>query len=221
MYVPNYHTQPDPNAAQALIATHPLGAWVCTTADGLVANHLPFIFDASRGASGTLLGHVSRANPVWRQLAPAQASVVMFQEAHSYITPNWYPSKAEHGKVVPTWNYSVAHAHGVARAVTDAAWLLDLLTRLTAANEADQPVPWRVADAPADFINKLLAAVVGIEIVIDRIECKLKLSQDEALPDRLGTVAGLNAACSDSKSAMAVLVQRAVSGESSGQWRLP
>lgn len=212
MYLPSYHTQPDANAAYTLIAAHPLGAWVCPSAEGLVANHIPFIFEASRGVCGTLLGHVSKANPVWRQLnlAEAQPSVVMFQGPQAYITPNWYPSKAEHGKVVPTWNYSVAHAHGTARAVHDAAWLLDLLTRLTAANEAAQPMPWQVQDAPPDFINRLLAAVVGIEIPIDRLECKLKVSQDEALADRLGTVAGLNAKGCDNASAMAALVQQAV-----------
>lgn len=210
MYIANHHRQPDLSATQALIDTHPLGAWVVQTREGLAANHVPFLLDRSRGPQGTLLGHVSRANPVWRQLQDGAPSVVMFQGPQSYITPGWYPGKAAHGEVVPTWNYVVAHAHGVPRAVDDAQWLRDFLTRLTAAHETAQPVPWAVTDAPAAFVDKLLRAVVGIEIPIDRLEGKLKASQDEALPDRLGTVEGLLAQGSANASAMASLVQSAL-----------
>ncbi|QFZ84253.1 FMN-binding negative transcriptional regulator [Variovorax paradoxus] len=210
MYVSRHHRQPEIGASHALIDAHPLGAWVVSGADGLVANHLPFLLDRSRGPFGTLLGHVSRANPVWRQLEASAPSVVMFQGPQAYITPGWYPGKAEHGQVVPTWNYAVAHAHGIARAIDDEAWLLDLLARLTAANEAGQPVPWQTTDAPEAFIRKLARAVVGIEIPIDRLEGKLKASQDEALPDRQGTVQGLAAVGSENASAMARLVQQAL-----------
>ncbi|WPG36037.1 FMN-binding negative transcriptional regulator [Variovorax sp. EBFNA2] len=210
MYVSRHHRQPDLGASHALIDAHPLGAWVVPAADGLVANHLPFLLDRSRGPFGTLLGHVSRANPVWRQLDASAPSVVLFQGPQAYITPGWYPGKAEHGQVVPTWNYAVAHAHGIARAIDDEAWLLDLLARLTAANEAGQPVPWQTTDAPEAFIRKLARAVVGIEIPIDRLEGKLKASQDEALPDRQGTVQGLAAVGSENASAMARLVQQAL-----------
>ncbi|PLC06847.1 transcriptional regulator [Variovorax sp. RO1] len=210
MYVSRHHRQPDLGASHALIDAHPLGAWVVSGADGLVANHLPFLLDRSRGAFGTLLGHVSRANPVWRQLDASAPSVVMFQGPQAYITPGWYPGKAEHGQVVPTWNYAVAHAHGIARAIDDEAWLLDLLARLTAANEVGQPVPWQTTDAPEAFIRKMARAVVGIEIPIDRLEGKLKASQDEALQDRQGTVQGLTAFGSENASAMARLVQQAM-----------
>lgn len=216
MYVSRHHRQPDLGASHALIDAHPLGAWVVQGADGLVANHLPFLLDRSRGPFGTLLGHVSRANPVWRQLDAAAPSVVMFQGPQAYITPGWYPGKAEHGQVVPTWNYAVAHAHGIARAIDDEAWLLDLLARLTAANEAGQPVPWQTTDAPETFIRKLVRAVVGIEIPIDRLEGKLKASQDEALQDRQGTVQGLAAVGSENASAMARLVQQAMQPGSAG-----
>lgn len=216
MYVSRHHRQPDLGASHALIDAHPLGAWVVSGADGLVANHLPFLLDRSRGPFGTLLGHVSRANPVWRQLDASTPSVVMFQGPQAYITPGWYPGKAEHGQVVPTWNYAVAHAHGIARAIDDEAWLLDLLARLTAANEAGQPVPWQTTDAPEAFIRKLARAVVGIEIPIDRLEGKLKASQDEALPDRQGTVQGLAAVGSENASAMARLVQQAMQSGSTG-----
>ena len=210
MYLPPYHAQPDGAALRALIDAHPLGAWVCHGSDGLVANHIPFLLDRSRGSSGTLLGHVSRANTVWQQLQEDAQSIVLFQGPQSYITPGWYPSKSEHGKVVPTWNYAVTHVHGVARAVHDKDWLLRLLTRLTAANEALMPMPWKVSDAPADFIDRLLGAVVGIEIPIDRLVGKLKVSQDEALQDRQGTVAGLTALGTENATAIAALVKMAV-----------
>jgi len=163
VYVPKDHALPDINDAHALIEASPLGGWVAPSEDGLVANHIPFLLDRSRGEFGTLVGHVSRANPVWRQLPDSEPSVVMFQGPQSYVTPGWYPSKLEHGKVVPTWNYAVAYAHGVARAVDDRDWLYEMLVRLTAVNESTRPSPWKVTDAPADYVNKLIRAVVGID----------------------------------------------------------
>ena len=212
MYISKHHVLPDLAEAQALMEAHPLGAWVAPSSEGLVANHVPFLLDRSRGKLGTLLGHVSRANPVWRQLPDSDQSVVMFQGPQSYITPGWYPGKQAHGKVVPTWNYAVAHAHGVARAITDEAWLRDLLVRLTAVHESKQPSPWKVTDAPAEFIDKLVRAVVGIEIPIDRLVGKLKASQDEDLQDRQGTVAGLAAEGTENAAAMSALVESAMAG---------
>jgi transcriptional regulator len=213
MYVHKKHQLSDRAALYALMSSHPLGAWVCMGRGGLIANHVPFVLDRNRGPHGTLIGHVARANPVWRELGPSTASVVMFQGPQAYISPGWYPGKAEHGQVVPTWNYVVAHAHGVARAIDDRAWLLDMLERLSTAHEAQQPVPWQVGDAPADFIDKLLRAIVGIEIPIERLEGKLKASQDEAMPDRLGTVGGLREAGGDAAARMADLVQQAIESE--------
>lgn len=210
MYLPKYHQLADREAIWALMQTHALGAWVCCTTEGLIANHLPLFLDRTRGPHGTLMGHVSRANDVWQVLRPAAPSVVMFQGPQAYITPGWYPGKTEHGKVVPTWNYMVAHAHGVARAVEDPHWLLDMLNRLTHAHESQQATPWRLEDAPDGFIASMLQGIVGIEIPIDRLEGKLKVSQDEALPDRLGTVAGLQAEAGDEARAMAALVQQAI-----------
>lgn len=209
MYVSKHHAQPGPGEAQALIEAHPLGAWVVPGGEGLVANHVPFLLDRSRGPFGTLMGHVSRANPVWKLLPASGHSVVMFQGPQSYITPGWYPGKQAHGKVVPTWNYAVAHAHGVARAIDDEHWLRGMLTRLTAAHESSKQLPWKMTDAPADFIDKLLRAVVGIEIPIARLVGKLKASQDEALQDRWGTVSGLAAEGTENAAAMALLVERA------------
>jgi len=217
MYIRKEHRLADAAAIHALMAVHPLGAWVCTGADGLVANHVPFLLDRHRGPLGTLVGHVARANPVWRELGPARPSLVMFQGPQAYITPNWYPGKAADGQVVPTWNYVVAHAHGVARAIDDRDWLRAMLTRLTDANEATQPAPWRVGDAPASFIDRLLGAIVGIEIPIDRLEGKLKASQDEALADRLGTVRGLQQAQNGTAAALAALVRTAIDDDAPGR----
>lgn len=210
MYVRSEHRWDDRAAILALIDAHPLAAWVCTGDDGLLANHIPFLLDRERGPHGTLIGHVSRANPVWRALDGSKPSVLMFQGPQAYITPGWYPGKAEHGKVVPTWDYAVVHAHGVARAVEDPAWLLAMLNRLTDVHEAGQAQPWRVGQAPPGFIDKLIRAVVGIEIPIDRLEGKLKASQDEDMQDRLGTVDGLRGQAGGEAASMAALVMGAI-----------
>lgn len=210
MYVSKHHVLDDREAIFGLMDAHPLGAWVCQTEGGLVANHVPFLLDRRRGEFGTLVGHVSRANPIWRQLNTAAPSVVTFQGPQAYISPGWYPGKAAHGKVVPTWNYTVAHAHGVARAVDDRGWLLDVLNRLTATHEASRPAPWRVGDAPADYIDRMLRAIVGVELPIGRLEGKLKASQDEDLPDRLGTVEALRSDPRGESRAMGALVAQAL-----------
>jgi len=210
VYIPKDHAMANVHESHALMEAYPLGAWVTGSESGLVANHIPFLLDRSRGEFGMLVGHVSRANSVWKQLKDSTPSVVMFQGPQSYITPGWYPSKAQDGRVVPTWNYNVVHAHGVAKAIEDGAWLYEMLVRLTAFNEASQASPWQVTDAPMDFIRKLARAVVGIEIPIDRLEGKRKASQDEALQDRWGTVHGLVAQGNENASRMAVLVRQAI-----------
>lgn len=174
---------------------------------------MPFFLDRTRGPYGTLLGHVARANIVWRVLPPDTPSVVMFQGAQSYITPGWYPGKAEHGKVVPTWNYVVAHAHGTARVIEDPTWMLNMLNRLTDSQKSGQTLPWRVEDAPPDYIRKLMRGIVGIEIPIDRVDGKLKASQDEDMQDRHGTVKGLQSYHSQQSQNMAELVLGALTSE--------
>ena len=216
MYIHPQHRMTDREALYALMASHPLGAWVCHGRDGLIANHVPFFLDRDRGPFGTLVGHVSRANTVWRQLGPAVPSVVMFQGPQAYITPGWYPGKQAHGEVVPTWNYVVVHARGVARAVENRERVFEVLSRLTQAHEAYRPTPWSVSDAPAAFMDKMMRAVVGIEIPIDHLEGKFKASQDEALPDRHGTVRGLREQACDAARAMAALVQQALDAGGAG-----
>ena len=207
MYLPPYHAEPDVHVMHALIHKHPLGTWVSVDAQEMVANHIPFVFDASRGAHGTLRAHVSRANPVWQTLSGNTPSLVIFQGPQSYITPSWYPSKLTDGKVVPTWNYTVVHARGVARAIDDPTWIHQLITDLTQANESSNPQPWSVSDAPADFIEHMAKAIVGIEIPITAMVGKSKLSQDEATADRMGTVDGLTQQGDANATGLASLIQ--------------
>lgn len=208
MYLPKYHGMTDLDTMQTHIDNHPLGAWVCLDGGGLVANHIPFVLDRAQSSGGRLIGHVSRANPVWRHLKEGIPSVVMFLGLQAYITPAWYPGKKEHGKVVPTWNYVAVHAHGVARAIEDHDWKLNMLHRLTDAQESSRPIPWKVTDAPREYVHKKLRAIVGIEISIERLEGRLKVSQDEELSDRHGTAEGLMQEKDSQAQAMAMLVQK-------------
>ena len=203
MYMPAHFEEARPEVLHALLRAHPLATWVVHGGDGLVVNHIPFLLDSDRGPHGTLIGHVARANPVWQRLGP---SVVVFQGAQAYVSPSWYPSKREHGKVVPTWNYAVVHAHGTPRAIDSRDDKLAIVTRLTQEHEADSAAPWSVSDAPADYIDQMLRAIVGIEIPIERWVGKWKASQNRALPDRLGTVAGLQQRGDEQGLAMAALV---------------
>jgi len=206
LYIPKHYEEKDIAILHALIAAHPLGAWVTTGDAGLVANHIPFLLDATRGEFGTLVGHVARANPVWRSLSGENESLVIFQGPDAYVSPSWYPSKKEHGKVVPTWNYAVVHAFGTPQAIHDHAWLMALVERLTKKHESGRPAPWKVTDAPADYISKRLDVIVGIEIPIRRIEGKWKASQNQPLPDKMGIVAGLEAEGRSESVEMARLV---------------
>jgi transcriptional regulator len=210
MYLPVHFEETRTPVLHDLLRAHPLATWVVQGADGLVVNHIPFLIDADRGPFGTLVGHVARANPVWRQLA---ASVAVFQGPQAYVSPNWYPSKHAHGKAVPTWNYAVVHAHGTPRAVDSRDALLDIVTRLTQAHEAGQAAPWAVSDAPADFIEQMLKAIVGIEMPIERLVGKWKVSQNRSEADRLGTEAGLRHQGEAQALAMAALVAESPSGK--------
>ena len=213
MYVSRHHALTDREAIFSLMETYALGAWVCPGQGSLAANHVPFVLDRDRGPFGTLIGHVARATDVWRALNGEAPSIVIFQGPQAYVTPGWYPGKQAHGKVVPTWDYAVVHAHGIAHAVEDAQWKRDMLERLTNGHEARQQAPWRIADAPASYIEQMSRAIVGIEIPIDRLEAKLKASQDEEMADRLGTVAGLAAQAHGAGDAMGGLVRMAIEAE--------
>ncbi|MES2296187.1 MAG: FMN-binding negative transcriptional regulator [Pseudomonadota bacterium] len=184
MYLPSHFEESRIDVLHALIAQHPLGALVTHGADGLGAEHIPFEVapPTPEAPFGILRAHVARANPVWRR--HGAPTLVLFQGPSAYVSPSLYEEKAISGKVVPTYNYALAHAHGTLRAVDDPAWLLDLLARLTGRHEAGQVAPWSVRDAPPEYIDKMLAALVGIEIVIDKLQGKWKLSQNRSPQDR-------------------------------------
>jgi transcriptional regulator len=193
MYQPSHFEESRAEVLHAAIGNHPLTTLIRTDLAGaLRADVLPMLLD-SNGAHGTLRGHVARANPLWRE-ADGREVLLVFQGAQSYISPGWYPSKSEHGKVVPTWNYVVVQARGRLRAIDDAAWLRGFVTRLTERFEASmQPAPWRVADAPDDYIEAMLRAIVGIEVEIASLVGKWKVSQNRGAADREGVAAGLAA----------------------------
>ena len=190
----------------ALIRAHPFGAMVTLGVDGLVANHFPFIVDADASPLGTLRAHMARANGQWKELDQSREALVIFQGAHAYITPSWYPAKAETGKVVPTWNYALVHAYGRPRFVEDRAWLLRHVSELSDVNEASRAGPWSVSDAPEEYVAALLKAIVGVEIEIMRIEGKWKASQNQPESAREGVVSGLTAQGDEGSLAVAGLV---------------
>ena len=194
MYLPKHFEETRSEALHELIRAHPLGMLVTLNGAGLQANSVPFILDADpAGGPGMLRAHVARANPLWRETRGDVEALVVFQGPQAYISPNWYASKAEHGKVVPTWNYVMVQARGTLRAVDDADWLRAFVTRLTTKHEAVQAQPWAVTDAPADYIDTMLRAIVGIEIPLTALTGKWKVSQNRPAADRAGVVAGLTA----------------------------
>jgi transcriptional regulator len=208
MYVPKHFEETRIDVLHALIREHPLGTLVTTTSEGLEANHLPFEIVAV-GGLGSLRGHVARANPVWKDTLPDRDALVVFGGPQAYISPAWYATKRETGKVVPTWNYAVVHAHGRLRAIEDEDWLRALVTRLTDRHEAARDDRWRVSDAPGDFVAQMLRAIVGVEIAITRIVGKWKVSQNRPERDRAGTAEGLLRDANEAARAMAALVRSA------------
>ncbi len=208
MYEPRHFEQADPAALQALMREHPLALLVTTSADGsLAANPVPLLYDAAAGTHGTLRGHVARANPVWRDTPAGSQVLAVFQGPEAYVSPSWYPSKREHGKAVPTWNYAVVQAQGPLLIHDDPQWLRNFLPQLTAAHEAHRADPWTLDDAPADYIEQMLKAIVGIEIPLTRLVGKWKVSQNRSASDREGVAAGLDAEATPAAAAMAALVR--------------
>jgi transcriptional regulator len=191
MYLPEKFAESRPEELFRLMREHPLGMLVTHTASGLEANHLPFLVDEDRGASGTLLAHVARANPVWREVGDGAEVLVVFRGAQGYISPNWYPSKQETHRHVPTWNYEIVHGHGRIHVRDDEKFVRGVVARLTRANEAGEPQPWKMTDAPEDYIVEQLGHIVGIEVELTRVEGKRKLSQNRDLRDFGSTVSAL------------------------------
>ena len=184
MYIPAHFAIKHPQDLHAIIRAHPLGALVTMGPEGLDANHIPFEFDASQGEHGLLTAHVARANPVWQQCPGGADVLVIFRGKESYISPNWYPSKHETHRQVPTWNYEVVHVHGHLTVMDEEKFVRGVVARLTREHEVNEPRPWKMGDSPPDYIDGMLRAIVGIEIEIKRVEGKAKLSQNRENRDR-------------------------------------
>jgi transcriptional regulator len=208
MYTPEHFAESRIDVLHQLINNHRLATIVRNTPDGLAADHIPLLLhtDGTNPTQIRLRGHVARANPLWQD-AHEQNVLVIFQGPQAYISPGWYASKAEHGKVVPTWNYAVVHATGKLTAIDSFEWLHGHANALTDANEARQAKPWKVADAPEDFIRNTARAIVGIEIHVTTLSGKWKVSQNRGAADRAGVATGLEADGTASSAAMAALVR--------------
>jgi transcriptional regulator len=206
MYIPAHFDESRPEVLQALITAHPLATLVTLTAAGLNANHIPLRLHAEGGPQGILRGHVARANALWKAFDPQVEALAIFQGPDSYITPGWYATKQETGKVVPTWNYAVVHVYGSLRVIDDPAWLRPHLAALTETHEAAREEPWQVSDAPADYTEKLMLGIVGVELVITRMAGKWKVSQNQPAANQAGVIKGLRARGIEGSARMAGLV---------------
>jgi transcriptional regulator len=193
MYIPADYNEPRMEVLHACIAQHPFGMLVTHGVNGLDAIHIPFELDTQAGGLGILRAHVARANPVWQDVANGDEVLVVFRAADAYISPNWYPSKHETHRQVPTWNYIVVHAHGRITVRDDTKYVRGVVARLTRTHEAAQPRPWKMGDAPADYIETLLSEIVGLEIEVTRLVGKSKLGQNKDARDIEGAGEGLRA----------------------------
>jgi transcriptional regulator len=209
MYVPA-HFAVDAATVSSLLAEHGAADLITPTAQGLIATLLPFVHEPSAGEHGALLGHVARNNPHWREPATGE-SLVIVRGPDAYVTPSWYATKAEHGRVVPTWNYLTAHVYGQLIVHDDPHWVEALVRRLTTKHEDGFEAPWSVDDAPERFINGQLRAIVGLELQITRIEAKAKLSQNRSTADVQGVIEGLRER-GDEVNALAVEKVRSEAG---------
>lgn len=194
MYNPSTFRNSDRDTLEAFIQAHPLGLLITNTSEGLLASSVPFMLYPAEGDNGVLRAHLAKANPHWKALESGAECLIVFQGAHGYVTPSWYPSKAENHKVVPTWNYSMVHCRGTAQVIHDPVWIRNQISDLTNFHEKGRtnPAPWKVDDAPADFIDNQIKAIVGIEIPLTWIEGKFKMSQNRIEEDRLGVIEGIS-----------------------------
>ena len=204
MYTPAHFEETRAEVLDDLVRSHPFGLLVTHGPAGILANSIPFVLDPDgTNGFGTLRAHVARANPVWHETVNGSEALVVFQGPQGYVSPGWYPAKAEHGKVVPTWNYMMVQARGTLRIVDDADWVQRFVTRLTERHEATRPKPWAVSDAPDDYIRTMVRAIVGLEIELTALTGKWKLSQNRSAADREGVVRGLGEIGDDNARALA------------------
>ena len=206
MYIPSSNAEERPGVLLDFIAAHPLGALVTASDEGLFATHLPLVLHHARGEHGTLEGHVARANPHHRRPSLTREAMVVFTGPDAYVTPSWYPAKAEHGRTVPTWNYVAVHVYGTLRWIEEPEWLRRHLDELTARHEAGRPTPWAVTDAPAEYVAQQQRAIVGFELAITRVEGKWKMSQNRSAADIDGVIEGLGASPDETDRAVGKIV---------------
>lgn len=208
MYQPPHFREDRIEVQHALIRRHPLGLLITSGPGGLMANPIPFLVEADGSQNSMLRAHLARANPQWSELKSVSECLVVFQGAQDYITPSWYATKGETGKVVPTWNYITVHLWGAPRVIDDAAWLHRQIEDLTRSREDSRTAPWAVGDAPEDFIAAQVKGIIGIEIPILRREGKWKVSQNRPAADRAGVVAGLRAEGTGGEATADVVAER-------------
>lgn len=197
MYLPTHFAETRPEELTRIIRENPLGMLVTHSDQGLDADHLPFEFDPDTGEHGRLTAHVARANPLWRQCPTGTPVMVVFRATAGYVSPNWYPSKLETHRQVPTWNYEVVHAHGLLTVRDDERFVRAMVGRLTRRHEAAEPRPWKMSDSAPEFIDSLLRNIVGIEIAVTSLVGKRKLSQNKDARDQAGVVQALSARGND------------------------
>ena len=194
MYVPANFKMTEPSDVLALMKANPFAALVSHDAEGLTATHLPTV--ARQDGEGLVVEcHIARANPHWKRLAanPGADAMMIFSGPEAYIRPGWYPSKAEGGKVVPTWNYAIVHAYGRAEIIEDGAWLLRHVTELSAQQESPYELPWKTGDAPEQYLAAMVRGIVGVRVSVSRVDAKAKMGQNRETRDRLGAADGLAA----------------------------
>jgi transcriptional regulator len=208
MYVPKHFGEQRIGILHEFIRSHSFGMLVSATSGGLDAVHTPFDIDPEPAPFGTLRGHVAHANPIWKQCASGVDALVVFQGPNAYITPSWYAAKKETGKVVPTWNYVAVHARGPLRVIHDRVWLRGVVEKLTDRHEATRPQPWKLSDAPPDFIEQMLSAIVGVEVPIVSLTGSWKLSQNRSAVDQHCVAQGLRAEGSASAAQVVHLMDR-------------
>ena len=209
MYLPDHFRVDDVAEMHALMRARPLATLVSAGPSGLCGTHLPTVLK-NDGPFGAIECHLSRANPHWKDLAEGGEALMIFQGPEAYVTPSWYPSKAAHGKVVPTWNYAAVHAYGRPAVMDGAAWLRRHVSELSAQQEAGSARPWAVTDAPERYIDVMLRGIVGFRFEVARLEGKWKMSQNREMPDRTGVVAGLGSRGQGDDAEVAALVARSV-----------
>jgi transcriptional regulator len=207
VYIPQANKEDRIPALHKLMQDQPFASLITVGTSGLFASHIPMVLEQN-GANGLLKGHISRANTQWRDHSPSVEALAIFSGPQHYISPSWYPEKQETGKVVPTWNYVVVHAYGYLKVVEDGEWLMAHLMNLTNIHEAGSPVPWKIADAPASYIASLTKGIVGLEMPIERLEGKWKLSQNRSEQDRDGVARGLAELNTSESLAMKALVEQ-------------